>query len=502
MTSQHALLHLAWRRDNDGRHLIFGWLEILPGAMPYLRGHPYIPHRVKGSEEVHVYVARFPMSADVAERWFEDASAGLIKLPVHPDKATGGDGSIFLAPPTIAEPAGDGESMAMELPFLPANHGAAYVKGLFPKHPGDPHFELQDEETAQWLADKLFFDLRDQDLYVGSLLHVRYGSKLRTVERHLAPRSDGDDEVVRLTTWPGADLTGAEIIAMERRPLGFSEAIRIPVTGPLVRINWPGKVDHTGLVIIHPDDGLCWWSDLLPFVRTIFLNLHVPSIQKQITVAGKTKDTYQVTEMRSPSESPIVIGDAPDPFSVTARNVSSKTARERRKISDALGVQWFDDPATAAAHIRKLLQNATQYVWIVDPYFAGEQVVRFALAVPRAIPVQIFTWAEHLRSRANGLEYCDVLDTVLRDVQHHVTVTAKVMVGQSAPVHDRFLLIDGRVWFSGNSLNAIGERASVLLEIPNPDEILRHLQPILRAAVPFEKWIVDRRDSRERRSPT
>ncbi len=75
------------------------------------------------------------------------------------------------------------------------------------------------------------------------------------------------------------------------------------------------------------------------------------------------------------------------------------------------------------------------------------------------------------------------------------------MLGESAPLHDRFLVIDGRVWLSGNSLHAIGERASVLIEIPDPDEILTRMKPILGLAVPFEQWLADRRATRGMPSP-
>ncbi len=392
--------------------------------MPELRGHPYVPQKVKGTEGIYINVARFPMAADAAEGWYEDAAAGVLRLPAHPDKATPGDGSLLLAPPTLVEPQGGGESMAMDLPFLPASHGAAYVRGLFPDAaPERLGWELEDE-TAEWLADQLFFDLREPENspYLGALLHVRYGSRLRAVERHLAPRADGgDDEVVRLTTWPGADMAGAELIAVERRLLGVSEPVRIPITSSLMRIQWPGKVGETGLAIVHPKDGLCWWSNILPFVRTIVSNVDVGVRRRQVVVP-KTKETYEVTEVVSARPGgPILIGDGPAPLSVSARHISAQAAQERRRIATALGLRWFDDPATAANHIRALLHRARQYVWMVDPYFTGVEVVRFALAVPsRGVPVTIFTSAEHLRSRVNGVE---LSDNLLRPAYHSDALT-------------------------------------------------------------------------------
>jgi hypothetical protein len=497
---RNALVHLAWLRDKEERHLIFGWLELLPAAMPNLRGHPFVAHKVKAAEHAYVNVARFPMSADAAERWYSDAAAGSLRLPGHPDRPTAGDGALIVAPPTAAEPEDGSESLAMGLPFLPASHGAVYVRGLFPDLPQDSDLGLEDAETAVWLAENLFFDLREHRFYLGSLLHVRYGSRLRAVQRHLQPRSNGDDEVIRLVTWPGKSMAGAELIAVERRPLGLSPVIRAPIADPVVRISWPRRVGHTGLAIIDPEEGLCWWSDILPFVRTIALNMDIGGNRREVVIEGKTSERYEVTERIPVRDSqPIIIGDAPNPFSVSARHINAAAARERRRFSVALGVRWFDDPTTAASHVRALLQAARQYARIIDPYFTGVEVVRFALAVPsKAVPVEIVTSAEHLRKHVNGIELGEALETVLRDVKRHVTISAKVLAGESAPLHDRFLVIDGRVWLSGNSLNAIGERASVLIEIPDPEEILEHLNPILKDAKTFEQWLAERRARRKK----
>ena len=67
------------------------------------------------------------------------------------------------------------------------------------------------------------------------------------------------------------------------------------------------------------------------------------------------------------------------------------------------------------------------------------------------------------------------------------------MPGRRAPLHDRFLIADGRVWLSGNSLNAIGTRASLLIELPNPEEVLNHLAPIIERTELFSTWLSQRR---------
>ena len=54
--------------------------------------------------------------------------------------------------------------------------------------------------------------------------------------------------------------------------------------------------------------------------------------------------------------------------------------------------------------------------------------------------------------------------------------------GKHPPVHDRFLVIDGDVWLTGNSLNSIGERASVMLKLPDAGAVRARLERLFDEA--------------------
>ena len=45
-------------------------------------------------------------------------------------------------------------------------------------------------------------------------------------------------------------------------------------------------------------------------------------------------------------------------------------------------------------------------------------------------------------------------------------------------LHDRFLAVDGAVWFSGNSFNAIGQRESMIVKLPNPAPVIKRLDEL------------------------
>jgi hypothetical protein len=48
-------------------------------------------------------------------------------------------------------------------------------------------------------------------------------------------------------------------------------------------------------------------------------------------------------------------------------------------------------------------------------------------------------------------------------------------------LHDRFLVVDGAVWFSGNSLNAIGQRESMIVKLPDPSPVIDRLNQLFDA---------------------
>jgi hypothetical protein len=68
-----------------------------------------------------------------------------------------------------------------------------------------------------------------------------------------------------------------------------------------------------------------------------------------------------------------------------------------------------------------------------------------------------------------------------------------VLIGKTPPLHDRFLVIDDEVLFLGNSLNALGDRASLILSVPDSEPILAKLRAMATSALPFETYASQRR---------
>ena len=69
----------------------------------------------------------------------------------------------------------------------------------------------------------------------------------------------------------------------------------------------------------------------------------------------------------------------------------------------------------------------------------------------------------------------------------------QVLTGDPA-VHDRFLVVDDSVWFSGNSLHTIGDRAGMVVKLRNSADIIRNLTEILDGdrTVTWQDWMTSR----------
>jgi hypothetical protein len=499
LKDQRAVIHLAWWRSNEARRLIFGWVEIMPTCFPRINGHPFRSPKGR-SPAPSLYVARFPMSAAEAESWFEAAANGDLRLPGHPEKQTSGDGQPLIGPPFRLEPANGSRSSARDLPFLPLEHGVMLAHGLFSRIE-DPVFasELAQHPHAEWLRHNMFVDLADHPEFLGSLIMVRHPPVVRDVRRRLGLKGDREVELIHVRRWPETDLTGYKIIALEKRTLGLSIPRELSVEHAVTELDWNGPPDRTALAITHPSDGLAWWSEPGNYVRSVQMNLDLVHATRRIVQSidskGKVGDYYDVGWRGSGYTPPAsVIGEEPDGQTPSNRAWRGEIRRNQRRIATSLGLTWFDNAAAAQTAVRQIIGRARRSFTVIDPYFGPEQVRDFAMAVTAGnVSIRIVTSEECLCRKPNGGDEAvfSVMEKALVDFGNLGWATPEVLVmpGRRAPLHDRFLIADDRLWLSGNSLNAIGTRASVLIELPDPQEVLGHLTPILAGAKPFPEWL-------------
>ena len=93
----------------------------------------------------------------------------------------------------------------------------------------------------------------------------------------------------------------------------------------------------------------------------------------------------------------------------------------------------------------------------------------------------------------------EVLDAQLPNLAKHGNFSISVLTGTTPAVHDRFLVVDDSVWFSGNSLHTIGDRAGMVIKLRNSDDIIANLTEILDGdrTTSWKEWIANRRAAAE-----
>lgn len=497
---KHGVIHLVWWRSGNVRKLIFGWVELLPAGAPMPANHPFLRKRLSGASESFVQVARFPMDADTALQRFEEATAGALALPTHPLQPTRGDGAQVLFGPVDEEPNGDDWIVADELPFLPRIHGLAEVRGLHGKLDADVEADTSTNDFEQWFRNHMFFSLREHPEFRGSLLCVRYDPVVRWVDNRLVDLSAVDEvELYRVSTWPSASTDGLKLSVTQQRPYGITRprTHQIVRPGAPTRIQWHGKIAETASEIVDRDGVVRWRSGYTPFLRQIGMegSFTVGTEVIEVRENGKVIDSFSKSNSLVSSGGSGFVGEALKPGSFQVSASVARVKREERERLARYAPTWLEEEQHAANLVRAILSQAKRSVWIFDPYFSSRGLLRFVLAVQPGSPkVEAFTSAAHLKTKLKHDSSRRVLDDVQSAMAalaaHKVDIALRLLPGGSHPIHDRFIIVDeSRAWMSGNSLSAIGRRASVLLEVPLSEELIDRLKGIRANSVGIDEWL-------------
>ena len=130
--------------------------------------------------------------------------------------------------------------------------------------------------------------------------------------------------------------------------------------------------------------------------------------------------------------------------------------------------------------MRATIGGARQEVFVADSYFSGQELSSYLHFVRRLnVHLKVLTSRDAFGNNQERpgalLRIKQSLTTFLR--RGFTNVDVRVMRNKEGdPVlHDRFLVVDGAVWFSGNSFNAIGQRESMIVKLPNPAPVIKRL---------------------------
>lgn len=369
---------------------------------------------------------------------------------------------------------------------------------------------LADETAVVFLARRLHINLRDYAEYLGSVALVVPDPVLQRVEHFMIPASERDGERIfyRFVPRRGQRLTGLHITTFDEEAhllTGFTSH-DVPDDGVLIADKGSCTGSY-GYVVTHADHGVLMYSPPASFIRQVSVDMSVSS-SREVNVSVPLGDSANSGRMsyRVPNRAHTVTtrkaGDPPFTKIANVRVGVAAAKRLQKTRAASAGQRWFGNGTRedAMRFVQAEIGRARTRVIVADPYFGGLQIGQFLYAAAfDGVKFTLITSGLAFRSRG-GRTRSEILDDFrerLEKLASDVKVSPEVFVLNSSVLHDRFLVIDNVVWFLGNSLNALGEKSSLIAKVPDPDDVIRRLEEMLGTAIPLDSYVQSGKEASE-----
>ena len=510
LTGYHqAVIHLCWFRDDKIRHLLFGMVELRPNELPCANGCPAKSFRTQPKSRKYLHYQRFTLPVTDAVDWYRDAARGDLSLPRDPDQSgREGDAKPIEGGPFVEEPPWPHLVTSNELAFAPDWMHGSRTHFLFPRETLSPDIVeiVRIAKNRDMLQEWLNFDLvEDYPDYRGMLCLLAPNPVFRSIEQtrvEAASESPSETVAYKVVSRQGQRLDGLRLEILNDRPRGRMDPLVREFQGSAIAVvEFPAEVGKEGQAITHPTLGLLGWHEPLSLLRTIHSTMEVTGRRKRIQVPDEGDKRpgyeYEVNEVGLSLHDEF--GDALTNADIVSRLTDADNRRSLRRASNEYEQQWFHrTPGDAAHYVRQRIGRARETVFIVDPYFAGRELMAFGHAIRRPdVSMRILSSAQGLATGGiggpnvdSGRQILDILDQTYKDYSSRPDI--RILTGDPPPIHDRFLVVDGVVWFFGNSLHTLGERAGVIVRLPDPTPIVARLEAFWRGSSPLSDWLGNR----------
>lgn len=372
---------------------------------------------------------------------------------------------------------------------------------------------LENPNAIQFINRRIHIDLARYPEYLGGAVISAPDPIVERIDNFMvqATESQGERIIFRFIPRKGKTLAGLQLYVFDEHALLINhfESFPVPEDG-IVDIEKGSCYGAYGYVVTHPHHGVLSYHPQTSFLRTMSVTMGLVTQTRKVTVptsesTSSDSTTYSVSRVSRERES--IIGERPE--RPRANEIVGRASQVRRAsiLAERLDQRWFgvDQRDSAMSFIRDRVGRARRRVKIADPYFGVLQIPQFLLAITSE-DVEVSVLTSRLAFEGNSspeapddqpaTRNSDFMDRLRRFSEEVERVKASgnehfrvsVLGGKSPPLHDRFLIIDDSVWFLGNSLNALGTRASMIIKLPDPVSILREIEAMERQAVSFEAY--------------
>ena len=503
-----AVIHLAWFRDNNIRHLLFGMVELRPIEFPGNLGCSRKDARAEKRRCRYLHYRRFVLPVVDAIEWYRNAVDGCPVLPRDPKHRKPDNGAKLEGGPFFSEPPWPHFVTSDQLVFAPDWMHGSRAHFLFPKevisHTARKIIRARKNQAT--LEEWLNFDIVEAYPELqGAICIVAPNPLFRSIEKcHLEQARSGSAETVayKVIRRHGSSLDGLRLeIDNETLRGRMAPLVHEFRDDAIVSLDFPAKLYKEGQSISHPKHGLLSWRDPLPLLSAIGINigLHRRRKRVQVPAAGRKRPEYEYEVDEVDDTRGSVVGDVVEGTDVVSRLLEAEYRRSRQRSAKDYDQQWFHRaPSDAAQFLRQKISAAHNTVFIIDPYFAGREMLAFGHAISRPnVQLRILTSAQAFTATDSGGSNTDTASQLLKILNGTfnddlVQPEIRILRGRPPAVHDRFLIVDKTVWLSGNSLNSIGERAGMIVRLPDPEPVIERLEAFWRSARILSDWVSDR----------
>jgi hypothetical protein len=486
----YALIHLMWivnsetEKEANKRELIFGLVELYPSEITDLSEIQEQEEKINSPYNCRIYYIRKKVKIDYAMQWYKKCLNENIVSLFEKDKT-------FKIYEHVEKPRYPFFSIAQNsqnIPFISKIWGTVRCHHLMSIKVNDKITNLlKNNKALDFTKNYLFWDISSYPEYHGSIHLILPNPVYRKLSMRLIPEhlKEGDklciDIIPRLDK-KLSDLRIYHIESVHGELLGgqFKDISETQTILPFC-----GVADKTSCVIYCQKRGLLDYSPMNSFIRTISSSLNIIEKQRIIKIRDKTKNTeesYKTDVVKNISQN-INKSTKDIPELCHSKNfINYKLQRKRIEAGNEYGQTFFyNAPNEAKFFIRNLISNSKEQIIIIDPYFSGMELVKFVCAISMEnVKIKIVTSGAHLKekiSQNSPKEEWEILQEHKKLIPNNIEIN--VMIG-TAVIHDRYLIIDGEVWFSGNSLHTIGQRASTIIKLPNPYDVIEKLNEIFK----------------------
>lgn len=355
--------------------------------------------------------------------------------------------------------------------LLPRRSCPRYVRYCVPKDaPEIFNRILSEEKLRKQLSElserNLGYDLAVHKNFLGGFVFITYNDIYRAIEFAEKDTRDGIYCRIDYKGWKRQPLTvcckrlsGDDgIVGVEHFDLNGSKN--------LYELNFGGAYHSLQIDVLDEDHDLVDFYNRLVFIHSIHFDMRVGD--KELHVLDEKGNTIQTVQKYIEGDRSM-IGDK-DP---TKGLLDSSPEYAYREFEKALDFVFYDGDKDAIDQnieksnkdIQRILNSAHERIYICDMFFDAKALARFILPMDSSsVQVRILSGKNKLKKDGKRGKLAAAIKEL--NGKGVANIECRLLTGQKAALHDRYMVADDQVWMLGCSLNEFGNRATTLIRVP------------------------------------